>query len=297
MEGQPETPKKLVVGLPKGSLQATTVALLERAGYRLSFVERNYFPEIDDDELSLMMFRAQEMSRYVQDGTLDAGITGSDWIAENGSEVVEAADLHCAEPNYRRVRWVLAVPEDSGVREVEDLEGRIVATELANLTARWFAERGVKVKVEFSYGATEVKPGRVADAMVDATETGSTLRANRLREMATLLESTPRLIASAAAWDDAWKRRKIQNLVLMLRGAIEARQKVGLKMNVPRKALPEVLELLPSEKSPTVSDLADADWVAIEVVLEERVERELVPRLKRAGASGIITYPLNKVIP
>ncbi len=288
---------RLVLGIPKGSLQKTTVTLFRRAGFRISFVERNYFPDIDDEDISLMMFRAQEMSRYVEEGVLDAGITGSDWIAETGSEVVEAADLVCAEPNYRRVRWVLAVPEDSPVRAPPDLQGRTVATELPNVTRRYFAERGVDVKVEFSYGATEVKPGRVADAMVDVTETGSTLRAHRLREVETVLVSTPRLIANAGAWGEKWKRRKIENIALMLHGAIEAREKVGLKMNVPKSRLQAVTDLLPAEKSPTISGLADPDWVAVEVVLEERIERDLVPRLKKAGASGIITYPLNKVIP
>ncbi len=288
--------RKMTLGIPKGSLQESTVELLQRAGFRLTFSARSYFPSIDDEELALIMFRAQEMSRYVADGVLDAGITGNDWIAENGSDVEEVAELVYAKRRFDPVRWVLAVPEESRVQRAEDLAGGIVATELVQTTRRYFADRGVDVKVEFSWGATEVK-ARLVDAIVDVTETGSSLRANRLRIVETLLTSTPRLIACRRAWSDPWKREKIENLALMLTGAIEAREKVGLKMNVPRSALDDVMQLLPAEKSPTIADLADPDWVAVEVVLEERVERDLVPRLKRAGASGIITYPLNKVIP
>ncbi len=288
--------RKLTLGIPKGSLQESTIELLQRAGFRLTFSARSYFPSIDDEELGLIMFRAQEMSRYVADGALDAGITGNDWIAENGSDVEEVAELVYAKRRFDPVRWVLAVPEESHVHRAEDLAGGIVATELVQTTRRYFADRGVDVKVEFSWGATEVK-ARLVDAVVDVTETGSSLRANRLRIVETLLTSTPRLIACHRAWSDPWKREKIENLALMLTGAIEAREKVGLKMNVPRSALDDVMQLLPAEKSPTIADLADPDYVAVEVVLEERVERDLVPRLKRAGASGIITYPLNKVIP
>jgi len=286
----------LALGIPKGSLQENTVELFRRAGYRLSMSSRSYFPGIDDDEISPVMFRAQEMSRYVADGVIDAGITGSDWIVENDSDVVEGVELVYGKQNFRPVRWVVAVPEESSVKRVEDLAGGIVATELVSTTARYFADKGVDVKVEFSWGATGVK-ARLVDAIVDVTETGSSLRANQLRVIDTILTATPRLIANHAAWADEVKREKIENIALHLTGAIEARDKVGLKMNVRRDCLEEVVALLPAAKSPTVSGLADAEWVAVEVILEEHVERELVPRLKRAGASGIFTYPLNKVIP
>ncbi len=287
---------KLVLGIPKGSLQDSTLDLLARAGYSVTISARSYAPSIDDERISVIMFRAQEMSRYVEDGVIDAGLTGHDWICENGSDVKEIAELVYAKQNLRPVRWVLAVPEESPVRKVEDLEGGIIATELVNVTRRFFQDRGVHVKVEFSWGATEVK-ARLLDAIVDVTETGSSLRANKLREVATLLTSTTRLVANKDALKIAWKRNKIENIALLLKGAIEAREKVGLKMNVPRAALDAVTRVLPAEKSPTISALADPDWVAVEVIVPERVERELVPQLKRAGATGIITYPLNKVIP
>ncbi len=286
---------KLVLGVPKGSLQDSTVELLQRAGYRLSISARSYFPSIDDEDITAIMFRAQEMSRYVEDGVIDVGITGSDWIAENESDVVEVTELVYAKRNLQPVRWVLAVPAESAVNAPEDIAGGIVATELVNITRKYFADKGIDVKVEFSWGATEVK-ARLVDAIVDVTETGSSLRANRLRIIDTILVSTPRLIANTGAWSDPWKREKIENIALLLQGAISAWEKVGLKMNVRRKDLQDVINLLPSEKSPTVSDLADPDWVALEVVVPERIEREMVPRLKRAGATGIITYPLNKVI-
>ena len=294
IEKSPEN--KLALGLPKGSLQNSTVELLRRAGFDVSISERSYFPSIDDEELRAILFRAQELSRYVEDGVVDAGITGSDWIAENESNVIEVAELVYAKQKLRPVRWVLAVPEESPVRRPEPLDGGIVATELVNITRKYFAARGVQVKVEFSWGATEVK-ARLLDAIVDVTETGSSLQANQLREVETLLESTPRFIANARAWENPWKRQKIENIALLLQGAIAAREKVGLKMNVQRKNLEAVTRLLPAEKSPTISDLTDPEWVAVEVIVEERVERELVPNLKRAGAAGIITYPLNKVIP
>ena len=289
-------PGKLALGIPKGSLQDSTVELFRRAGYRIAVSHRSYFPSVDDDEIAAVMFRAQEMSRYVADGVLDAGITGNDWIAENGSDVVEVAELVYARQRYQPVRWVLAVPEESPVQTIQDLSGGIIATELVNTVRKYFADRGVQVTVEFSWGATEVK-ARLVDAVVDVTETGSSLRSNRLRVVETVLTSTPRLIANRQAWADAWKRQKIQAIALHLQGAIDAREKVGLKMNVRRQDLQAVVELLPAEKSPTVSDLAEPDWVAVEVILEERAERELIPKLKRAGASGIFTYPLNKVIP
>ena len=287
---------KLALGVPKGSLQQSTVDLFRRAGFDLVIPERSYFPDIDDEDIAVIMFRAQEMSRYVEDGVIDVGITGRDWIVENGSDVVEVAELVYSKQSLRPARWVLAVPEESDVQEVKDLEGGIIATELLNTTRKFFADKGVSVKVEFSWGATEVK-ARLVDAIVDVTETGSSLRANRLRVIDTIVTSTTRLIANSQAWENEWKREKIENLALLLKGAIAAREKVGLKMNVRRDELDAVVAILPAEKSPTISSLADESWVAVEVVLDEVVERDLVPQLKRAGASGIITYPLNKVIP
>ena len=287
---------KLVLGVPKGSLQDSTFDLFARAGFNISVSSRSYYPVIDDDEISVMMFRAQEMSRYVEDGVLDVGLTGHDWILENGSDVVEISELVYAKQKLCPVRWVLAVPQEGDIQNVQDLEGGIIATELVNVTRKYFAENGVNVKVEFSWGATEIK-ARLIDGIVDVTETGSSLRANKLRVIDTLLESTTRFIGNKDAMKVDWKRAKVENLAMLLAGAIEARSKVGLKMNVPRKNLDSVIKVLPSEKSPTVSSLADEGWIAIEVVMEERIERDLVPQLKRAGATGIITYPLNKVIP
>ncbi len=287
---------KLVLGIPTGSLQESTLDLLARAGYNISVSSRSYYPTIDDDEISVMMFRAQEMSRYVEDGVLDVALTGYDWIVENDSDVVEVSELVYARQKLCAVRWVLAVPEESPVKKPRDLEGGIVATELVNVTRRYFADKGVKVKVQFSWGATEIK-ARLLDGIVDVTETGSSLQANNLREIDTLLESTTRFVANRDAMKMDWKRAKIENISLLLAGAIEARQKVGLKMNAPREKLDAIVKILPAEKSPTISSLADQNWVALEVIVEDRVERDLVPRLKRAGATGIITYPLNKVIP
>lgn len=292
----PQSESILRIGLPKGSLSDSTLDLFSRAGFRITLGSRSYFPSIDDPELRCIMFRAQEMSRYVEDGVLDMGLTGHDWVCENESDVVEVCELIYAKATARPVRWVLAVPNESPIRRVEDFDGKIVASELVSVTRRFFQERGLTVKVEFSWGATEVK-ARLLDGIVDVTETGSSLLANDLREVATVMTSTTRLIANRAAWADPWKRRKIESIALLLRGAIEAREKVGLKMNVPRSSLDAVLKLLPAERSPTLSSLAEADFVAVEVVVEERVERELVPALKQAGASGIITYRLNKVIP
>ncbi len=285
----------LKLGLPKGSLQNATLDLLTRAGFDVDVSDRSYYPSIDDPELELVMFRAQEMSRYVEDGVLDAGLTGQDWIAENGSDVHVVADLLYAKARMSRVKWVLAVPEESDIAKPEDLQGGIIATELVRVTQGYFAERGVDVKVEFSWGATEVK-ARLVDAIVDVTETGSSLRANRLRVLDTIMTSITQLIARRPSWEDPWKRAKIESLALLLHGAIEAKEKVGLKMNVPRDRLEEVVGMLPAEKSPTVSQLADPEWVAIEVILPGTEERALVPRLKKAGASGIIVYPLNKII-
>jgi ATP phosphoribosyltransferase len=287
---------KLVLGIPKGSLQDSTLKLFQQAGYNINVSSRSYFPTVDDDQMSLIMFRAQEMSRYVEDGVIDAGLTGRDWICENGSDVVEVSELVYSKQKRVPVRWVLAVPEESDVTKAEDMDGGIVATELVEVTRRYFAEKGVNVKVEFSWGATEVK-ARLIDGIVDVTETGSSLRANKLRIVDTLMTSTTRLVANKEAMANDWKKHKIENIALLLAGAIDAQELVGLKMNVARENLDKVTELLPAQKSPTISELVDSDWVAVEVIVEESVERELVPRLKRAGASGLITYPLNKVIP
>jgi len=289
------SPDKLVLGIPKGSLQDSTLDLFARAGYDISVSSRSYFPVIDDEQMSVVMFRAQEMSRYVEDGVLDVGLRGHDWVLENGSDVVEVAELIYAKQRRCPVRWVLAVPNESPVEKPEDLAGGIVATELVKVTREYFAAKGLNVKVEFSWGATEVK-ARLLDGIVDVTETGGSLRANKLREIDTLLTSTPRLIANRDTMKVDWKSRKIENLAMLLRGAIDAQGKVGLKMNVPRASLEAVTGILPAEKSPTISSLADEAWVAVEVILEDRVERDLVPQLKRAGATGIITYPLKKVI-
>jgi ATP phosphoribosyltransferase len=291
-------PNTLRIGLPSGSLQKSTIELFDRAGYRVTIQERSVFPRVDDPTISAVLFRAQEMSRYVVDGIIDCGLTGLDWVVENGSQgdVVEVCELTYSRASSDPVRWVLAVPEESPVRRPEDLEGKIVATELVNTTRRYFASKGVNVTVEFSWGTTEIK-ARLLDGIVEATETGSSLRANNLRIVETLLTSTPRFIANKTAWADPAKREKMENIAMLLRGAIEARAKVGLKMNVPEGKLAEIVKFLPAEKSPTVSRLADSGWVAVEVILEDRQERELIPTLKRAGATGIITYPLNKVIP
>ncbi len=288
----------LRVGLPSGSLQTATVELFAKAGYRISIDSRSVFPRFDDPAISAVLFRAQEISRYVVDGIIDCGLTGYDWIVENGNvdDVVEVCELEYSRATANPIKWVLAVPEESSVTRAEDLDGKIVATELVKTTQRYFADKGVKVQVEFSWGTTEIK-ARLLDGIVDCTETGSSLRANNLRIVDTLLRSTTRFVASKAAWSDPIKREKLENIAMLLRGAIEARAKVGLKMNVPEGKLAEVISFLPAEKSPTVSRLADSAWVAVEVILEEKQERELIPRLKRAGATGIITYPLNKVIP
>lgn len=287
----------LRIGIPKGSLQNATIDLFDRAGYNITIPSRSYFPRIDDPELAAIMFRAQEISRYVEDGVIDLGITGHDWIVENDSDVHEVCELRYSRATSNPATWVLAVPEESDTHKPEDLAGGIIATELVGTTRRYFKDRGIDVKkVEFSWGATEVK-ARLVDAIVDITETGSSLRANKLRVIDTLLTSTTRLIANKQAWEDPRKRAKIEDLALLLRAAIDAKSKVGLKMNVPRASLDAILKLLPAEQSPTVNTLADEQWVAVEVVLDERVERDLAPALKRAGATAIFSYPLNKVIP
>ncbi|MEM9252970.1 MAG: ATP phosphoribosyltransferase [Planctomycetota bacterium] len=288
--------RELKLGLPKGSLEQATADLFRRAGYDLTVSSRSYVPQIDDESMSALMFRSQEMSRYVEDGVVDVGICGHDWVVENGSDVVEVCELRYSRATSKPARWVLAVPDESPAKTVEDLAGGIVATELMGTVQRYFADRGIDVKVEFSWGATEVK-ARLIDAIVDITETGSSLKANKLRIIDTILTSTTRMVANKAAWEDGWKRRKIEDLAVLLQGAIEAKAMVGLKANVPKARLDEVLALLPASQSPTVNELADTDWVAFEVVVDRRVERELVPPLKRAGATGIFSYALNKVIP
>lgn len=285
----------LKLGIPKGSLSESTVSLFTRAGFELNVSSRSYYPTIDDPELNCIMFRAQEMSRYVADGVLDAGLTGYDWIQENESDVHEVCELEYSKATSKPARWVLAVPSESKVQKPEDLDGGIVSTELVNVVSRYFESKGVKVKIEFSWGATEVK-ARLLDGIVDVTETGSSLRANNLRIVDEILSSTTRFIANKQAYEDPWKREKIESLALLLRSAIEARTKVGLKLNVSRSDLDKVLSLLPAERSPTVSSLADDNYAAVEVILDAKTERALVPQLQRAGASGIIVYPLNKII-
>jgi ATP phosphoribosyltransferase len=292
---------RLKLGIPKGSLQDATVQLFARAGFNIYVNPRSYFPAIDDPEIECMLIRAQEMARYVADGVLDAGLTGLDWVAEqaeaNGrGPVIPVADLVYAKQSYGKIRWVLAVPEDSKVRTVRDLEGATIATELVRVTQSWFARQGVRVNVEFSWGATEVKPPTLADAIVEATETGSTLRANRLRIVDTVIESNTQLIANPAALEDAWKRMRLENLALLLRAAIEAHGRVGLMLNVERASLGEILSLLPALRRPTVSPLADDGWVAVNTILEEKTARDLIPRLKAAGGQGIVEYPLNKIV-
>ena len=287
----------LKLGLPKGNLQDATIDLFHRAGFDIQVSSRSYFPTIDDPELSCIMFRAQEMARYTEDGVLDCAITGYDWIRETESDVHEVGEMQYSKVSSRPARWVLAVPNESEVQTPEELEGGVIATELVNTTRRFFEQRGVNVKVEFSWGATEVK-ARILDAIVDVTETGSSLRANNLRIVEEILSSTPRFIANREAWADPKKREKIEAINMLLQGAIDARSKVGLKLNVPRARLDEVLAVIGSfgEHSPTMSPLTDDDWVALDVILEERAERDAIPRLQRAGASGFVSYPLNKVI-
>lgn len=288
--------KKLKIGLPKGSLQESTFHMLARAGWRISVGSRSYIPSVDDPEMEARLIRAQEISRYVEQGILDCGLTGWDWIVENDSEVVEVANLVYAKQGLRPVRWVLAVPNDSPIRTAKDLEGKRIATEAVNLTKQYLKKHGVKAEVEFSWGATEVKTPELVDAIVELTETGSSLRAANLRIVETVLESTTRLIANKTAWKDPWKRDKMETLSLLLKGALAAEEKVGLKMNVAEKNLAPLLKSLPALRNPTVSRLGTEGWVAVETVIDEKTVRELIPKLKAAGAEGIIEYPLNKVI-
>ncbi len=289
--------KQLRLGIPKGSLQEATLQLFARAGWRIAVNARSYFPSVDDDEINCMMVRAQEMARYVESGALDAGITGKDWILETGADVVECAELVYAKQRLARVRWVLAVPEESPIRSVADLEGKIIATEVVQLTQKYLARHGVRARVEFSWGATEVKVPQLADAIVEVTETGASLRANHLRIVDTVLESATTFIANRAAMQDQWKREKISNLVLLLQGAIAAYNKVGLMLNVRREHLPGVLAVLPALKNPTVSALSNPEWVAVNTIVDEEIVRQIIPRLKAAQAQGIVEYPLNKIVP
>jgi ATP phosphoribosyltransferase len=288
--------KKLRFGLPKGSLQEATIQKMAKAGFNISISSRSYAPYVDDDELEIRLIRAQEISRYVEHGYLDCGITGHDWIVENGSNVHEVGEFLFSKATRQPARWVLAVPENSKIKSVKDLKGKRIATEVVNLTKRYLRKHGVKAEVEFSWGATEVKAHELVDAIVELTETGSSLRANKLRILDTLLASTPRLIANHTAWKDACKRKKIETLALLLKGALEAEAKVGLKMNIAEKNLPGLLKALPALRNPTISSLSQRGWVAVETIIDEHVVRELIPKLKGAGAEGIIEYPLNKVV-
>jgi len=287
---------KLKLGLPKGSLQDATLALFGRAGWNIYANGRSYFPSIDDAEIECMLVRAQEMARYVEHGALDAGLTGNDWVLENQSDVERVTSLTYSKQSRTPVRWVLAVPEDSPFQRPEDLAGKTIATELVEFTKRYFAERNIPVTVEFSWGATEVKPPMLADAIVEVTETGSSLRANRLRIIETLMESETQLIANKKAWSDPWKRSKIETLALMLTGAMAAQNQIGLMLNVEKKNLDAVLNVLPALNSPTVSHLRDENWVAVNTILEQSVVRDVIPRLKAAGGAGIVEYPLSKVV-
>ncbi len=291
-----ETNQKLRFGLPKGSLQEATIEKMAKAGFNIQVSSRSYVPYVDDPELEIRLIRAQEISRYVEHGFLDCGITGYDWIVENNSKVHEVGEFLFSKATRQPARWVLAVPENSPVKTVKDLQGKRIATEVVHLTRSYLRKHKVKAEVEFSWGATEFKAHELVDAIVELTETGSSLRANRLRIVDTLLSSTPRLIANHQAWKDKWKRGKIENLALLLKGALEAEAKVGLKMNISEANLRNLLQTLPSLRNPTISNLSQAGWVAVETIIDEHIVRDLIPRLKAAGAEGIIEYPLNKVV-
>jgi len=288
--------KKLKLGFPKGSLQESTAELFKRAGIRVNISSRSYYPVSDDDELEIMLVRSQEMAKYVQDGFFDAGLTGYDWICESGAKVKEVCELNYAKSGFRPVRWVLCVPEASKIQSIKDLQGKRVATELVNYTKKYFEKNKVKADIEFSWGATEAKAGTLVDAIVELTETGSSLRANNLRIIEELLTSTTRLITNDKAMKDAWKKEKIENLALLLKGALAAEGMVGLKMNAPCASLDKIISALPALKKPTISQLSDKNWVALEVIIEDKTVKKLIPALKRAGAEGIIEYPLNKII-
>jgi ATP phosphoribosyltransferase len=286
----------LKLGIPAGSLQEATAELFRKAGYKLTFASRSYYPAIDDPEIHCTLIRAQEMARYVQDGSLDCGLTGYDWVVENDAKVTELAELIFSKVSRRPVRWVLAVPNDSPIHQPKDLQGKRIATEVVNITRKWLASHGVTAVVEFSWGATEVKPPRLADAIVEVTETGSSLRANNLRIVCDILQSTTRFIASERAAVDPWKREKMDDLILMLKGAMAAEGKVGLMMNVRREDLGNVLAVLPALLKPTVSALSDPGWVDVMAILDEDTVRKIIPKLKSAGASGIVEYPVSKII-
>jgi ATP phosphoribosyltransferase len=287
---------KLKLGIPKGSLENATIDLFRRAGFNIQVSSRSYFPSIDDIEIECMLIRAQEMARYVEDGVLDAGLTGRDWVEESEAQIETVADLIYAKQSFGKVRWVLAAPEASSFRTVQDLQGKVIATELVATTKRYLAKNGVQAKVEFSWGATEVKPPELADAIVEVTETGSSLRANKLRILETVLESNTQLIANRESWKDEWKRRKLEDIRMLLEGAINALGKVGLMLNVRSQDLATVLAVLPALKNPTISQLSDQEWLAVNTILDESTVRTIIPRLKEAGAQGIVEYPLNKIV-
>ena len=292
-----ENKKTLRIGLPKGSLQESTLKLFRKAGYHISVSGRSYYPLFDDSEIEAMLIRAQEMARYVENGILDCGLTGYDWIREQNADVKEVAELNYAKEGLRPVRWVIAVPNESRIKTVKDLNGKRIATELVGFTKRYLKSKKIRAEVDFSWGATEVKPPYLADAIVELTETGSSLRANNLRIVETILQSSTRFISNKKAWQSAWKRQKMENLVMLLKGALAAEEKVGMKMNVRQTDLKRVLSLLPAMHSPTISVLSDEGWYDLDVVIDEKKVRELIPKLKKAGASGIVEYQLNKVIP
>ncbi|MCK5595092.1 ATP phosphoribosyltransferase [bacterium] len=287
---------KLKLGLPKGSLQEATAKIFKKAGFNISTSERSYFPIVDDNEIEAILIRAQEMARYVYDGVLDCGLTGKDWIMENGVQVVEVADLVYAKSGMKPIKWIVGVNANSEIKTVKDLEGKRIATELVNVTKKYLKSKGVRAEVEFSWGTTEAKVPDLVDAIVELTETGSSLRANNIRIIDEIMTSTTKLIASKSAWKDEWKKRKIQNLAMLLTGALNAEEKVGLKMNIGQENLKRILKILPAVKTPTISQLVGGEWVALEVIIDENTVRDIIPKLKEAGAQGIVEYPLNKVI-
>jgi len=291
------TARKIKLGLPKGSLEESTFKLFEKAGFKIQKTSRSYFPTINDEEIEPMMMRAQEIARYVEQGVLDCGLTGWDWVLENNAKVVDVADLIYSKASMRPVRWVLAAPEDGKIKSVKDLEGKRIATEVVNIAKKYLKDNGVRAEVEFSWGATEAKPPLLADAIIEVTETGSSLRANKLKILDTVMESNTKFIANREAWADRHKREKMEEIVLLLKGALLGAEKVGLKMNVPCKNLEGVLSILPALNKPTISSLSDTEWVAVETVIDEKMVRKIIPDLKRRGAQGIIEYGLNKIIP
>jgi len=290
------TKKRIKLGIPKGSLQESTIELFRKAGFSIKVNERSYKPSIDDEEIECLLIRAQEIPKYVEEGVLDAGLSGKDWIMETESDIEEVADLFCPIPNFGKVRLVIAIPENSNIKTVKDLEGKRIATELVNVTKSFLKKNKVNADVEFSWGATEVKVPEMVDAISELTETGYSLKANKLRILDTIFESTPRFIANKKSMSDSWKNQKIKEVSLLLNGALAATSKVGLKMNIEKKNLNNLLSLLPSLKNPTISELSDKTWVAVEIIIEEKVVREIIPQMKQAGAQGIVEYPLNKVI-